>query len=171
MDKEEWETMRLQQKTNEIMGRAAFLSSDGAKAQFRQFARIKANCNEARYSVASGNEEGILAALERIEKIADLRLDVIERADSTPGGWQAAAAYERAVEAGDADSSRRDRIWKNALAESEGKRSAENSRRAAAKGRGPSNRGFRGNYNNTFRSVIHLFPLVYLCSYLVLSLE
>ena len=47
----EWDQMRLLQRSNAIMSRAAFLTTDGAKAQFSAFAKIKANVEEARHKL------------------------------------------------------------------------------------------------------------------------
>ena len=48
VDPEEWDRMRLEQRSSSIMSRAAFLTSEGAKAQFGAFAKIKASVEDAR---------------------------------------------------------------------------------------------------------------------------
>jgi len=43
VEKEEWDQMRLNQRSSAIESKAAFLTSEGAKAQYIAFAKIKAN--------------------------------------------------------------------------------------------------------------------------------
>ena len=174
VDPEEWDRMRLEQRSSSIMSRAAFLTSEGAKAQFGAFAKIKANVEEARQRALAGDGDGVLAALDRMEHVADIRLELIERADRLPGGWPAATIFERLASNGDANKAKLDRAWKSACAEADSKKLADASRKAAAAaaaGRGKAQyaRGTqRGNYS--FRSVISDSSYTFfLCSFLVYS--
>ena len=170
VDPEEWDRMRLEQRSSAIMSRAAFLSTEGAKAQFGAFAKIKASVEDARQKALAGDGEGVLAALDRLEHVADIRLEVIERADGLPGGWPAATIFERLASNGDANKAKLDRIWKSACVEAEAKKSVDSSKRAAAvRGKTPYVRGSqRGNYS--FRSVTHSL-LSFLCGILDHSLD
>ena len=86
VEKEEWDQMRLNQRSSAIASKAAFLKSEGAKAQYIAFAKIKANLEEARIKAKLGDGDGVLAAIDRMEEITDVRLELVERADNMPGG-------------------------------------------------------------------------------------
>ena len=153
---EDIEKLKLDHRTNSLMVRAGFLSSDGAKAQFAAFAKVKANVEDARSKALAGDGTGVLAALDRLEKVADLRLELVERADRLPGGWAAATIFERMAQSEDANQGKFDKIWKSACGELEDKKTAD-AKKYAFRGRSsaasPHFRGAsRGNYS--FRSVI-----------------
>ena len=160
---EDLEKLKLDHRTNSLMVRAGFLSSEGAKAQFAAFAKVKANVEDARAKVLAGDKAAALTALDRLEKVADLRLELVERADKLPGGWAAATIFERMAQSEDANQGKFDKIWKSACGELEDKKAAD-AKRSAYRGRSsaasPHFRGAtRGNYS--FRSVILFFePLI-----------
>ena len=136
---------------------------EGAKAQFTAFAKIKASVEEARQKAIAGDGDGVLAALDRVEKVADIRMEVIERADRLPGGWPAATIFERLASNGDSNKAKFDRIWRSACTEAESKKTADSAKKVAVRGRMSSFRGTaRGNYS--FRSVTHSFPLFFVVS-------
>ena len=174
---EDLEKLKLDHRTNSLMVRAGFLTSDGAKAQFAAFAKVKANVEDARAKILAGEKTAALAALDRLEKVADLRLELVERADKLPGGWAAATIFERMAQSEDANQGKFDKIWKSACGELEEKKTAD-AKRSAFRGRASAAshhyRGsLRGNYS--FRSVLlfvesYLFtitsPPSFLCGYL-----
>ena len=142
VDQQEWDKMRLKQRSGEIASRAAFLNTEGAKAQFIAFAKIKANLEEARAKVQAGDGDGVIAAFDRMEDVTDVRLELIERADSMPGGWPAATIFERIAQTGNANKTKFDKMWKLAVGE------ADSKKRDLAEKSG----GQRGIYS--FRSVL-----------------
>ena len=166
----ELEQIKLEQRSNSIMSRAIHLSSEGAKAQFAAFAKVKANTEDARARALAGDAEGVIAALERIEGVADIRLEAIERADRSPGGWSTATIFERMVQSGDKSKAKFDKAWKEAHQEATEKRNSDPAKRSSFRGR--FQRGsFRGS--GSFRSVFGCFLLdshseifLFLCNYL-----
>ena len=116
-DPEEWDRMKLDHRISTIMNRASFLKSEGNKLQFKAFAKIKANLEHAQEKLKAGDEEGAIAAIERVGKVANIRLELIERADQRPGGWGAATVFEQLAETG--VPSKYDKLWKYACSEVE----------------------------------------------------
>ena len=147
---QELEKLKLDQRSNAIMARGMQLSTEGAKAQFGAFAKVKANTEEARAKVLAGDAEGVISALDRIESIVDIRLEAIERADRRPGGWPAATIFERIAQSDDKNKTKLDKCWKEAVAEASEKKASETSRRSSFRGR--FQRGSTRGYSS-FRSV------------------
>ena len=172
VDQDEWDRMPLEQRSSAIASKAAFLSSDGAKSQFLAFAKIKANVEDARMKVQAGDGDAVLGALKRMEEIADICLELFQRADSLSGGWPAATIFERLAETTDGNKGKYDRLWKTAVGEAEAKKakiaeSKKSSFKTSFKPNYARGGGFRGNYS--FRSVLFSFyPLApfLLCIYL-----
>ena len=144
---EELDRLKLEQRTNSLMTKGALLTSEGAKAQYLAFARIKASAEEVRRKIGAGDGLAAAEALDRLEKVVDLRMETIFRADNTPGGWTVATVFERMAYDADANQPKLDRCWKAAAAQVEEKK--DFARKTTARGR-PMERG-RGNYS--FRSV------------------
>ena len=157
---EELDRLKVEQRTNSLMAKGALLSSDGAKAQYLAFARVKAGAEEVRRKIAAGDGLAATEALDRLEKVVDLRLETITRADNSPGGWSVATVFERMAFEADANQPKLDRYWKAAAAQVEEKKE---SRKISARGR-PAERGRR---KYLFRSVGYsIFPLYFLCRFL-----
>ena len=162
---EEIDKLKLEQRTNTLMAKASLLSTDGARAQYLAFAKVKANSEEARRKIAMGDGLAAVEALDRLDKVVDLRLDLIQRADKSPGGWGAATIFEQMAQESDASSPRMDRCWKAAVAQMEEKK---DTRRSSSRGRPERAGGTRGNYS--FRSVCQAhFSLVTFSFYFVVS--
>ena len=117
IDPEEWDRIKLDHRISTIMNGASFLKSEGNKLQFKAFAKIKANLEHAQEKSKAGDIEGAIAAIERGQKVADIRLELIERADQRPGGWGAATVFEQLAETG--VPSKYDKLWKYACSEAE----------------------------------------------------
>jgi len=155
VDQDEWNQMRLLQRSNAIASQAAYLTSEGAKAQFQAFAKVKANVEDARLKAQAGDGDAVLAALDRLEEIADIRLELIQRADNTNSGWTAATIFERLAQSGGSNKSKFDRLWKAAVGEAEAKKektadSKKTSFKSSFKStyaRGGGGGGQRGNYS------------------------
>jgi hypothetical protein len=97
------EDLRAQQKNSILLAEATGLRSEGSRRQFAAFAKVKTGISDARRLLQNHNIHGALGVLETAEKVTDIRLDVIKRADSVPGdGWEAAGSYENCM-LGDAD--------------------------------------------------------------------
>ena len=166
---EEIDKLKLEQRTNTLMAKASLLSTDGAKAQYLAFAKVKANSEDARRKIAMGDGLAAVEALDRLDKVVDLRLELIQRADKSPGGWGAATIFEQIAQESDANSPKMDRYWKAAVAQMEDKK---DSRRSASRGRPERAGGTRGNYS--FRSVcqaIFLYSQIFLCGLLAILLN
>ena len=146
----ELDKLKLEQRTSSLMARGAMLSSEGARAQYLAFARIKASAEEVRRKIVAGDGIAATEALDKLERVVDLRLETIQRADTSPGGWAVATVFERMAFDADTNQPKLDRCWKAAAAQVDEKK---DSRKAAARGR-PAERG-RGNY--LFRSVMVVF--------------
>ena len=156
----EWDAMRLEQRTNAILSQATFLKTDGAKAQFTAFAKIKAN-HEVISKIRSGNPEAAVELLERANFVADVRLEVIERANRLPGGWPVATIFERMASASDAGRAKFNRLWKSACGEVDARKQAESKSFRGKSAYPRPDRGGRGSYS--FRSVNPSTTSFFLC--------
>ena len=147
---EELDRLKLEQRTNALMAKSSLLSSEGSKAQYQAFAKIKASSEEARRKIALGDGLAAVEALDRLDKVVNLRLELIQRADKSPGGWHVATVFEQLAQESDANQPKLDRCWKAAQVQVEERK--ETSRRSATRGRADrGGGGSRGNYS--FRSV------------------
>ena len=153
---EELDRLKVEQRTNSLMAKASLLSSEGAKAQFLAFPRIKASAEEVRRKIAAGDGLAAAEVLDRLERVVDLRLETIQRADKSPGGWSVATVFERMAYNADANQPKLDRCWKAAAAQVDEKKE---SRKTASRGR-PTERG-RGNYSFRLVRLSYLHPSLF----------
>jgi hypothetical protein len=168
----ELEKLKLQHKTDSLLAGALALKSEGNRAQWHAFAKVKSSLADIRHKLESHDVLGALASIESGERIVDLRLDIIKRADSLPGGWPVATIFERKV-LGDADE-KQDKAWASAESEYNAKKKssvfdADAGLRRRARSR-PSrareyssevepyyNADFTQRYNAPFRYVCNVF--------------
>ena len=116
----EVEALKAAQLHASLLGEATEFQSESAQRQFIAFAKVKSGVSDALRYMASGDQSAAENSLKEIEKIADFRLDMIRRADSSPGGWATANVYERKV-AGHNDK-KNDKAWRSAVDEANQKR-------------------------------------------------
>ena len=95
--------------------------------------------------IQAGDTTAAFAALDRLDKVTNLRMETIERADKLPGGWGAATIFERMAQTEDANAAKLDRVWKAAASELESKKSADHPSRSyqSSSGRGEQRGGYR----------------------------
>jgi hypothetical protein len=103
------DSLRLQQNKDSTFASAHDITSEGAKKQYIAFAKIKIGITEVREKLENHNVLGALGVLEEIEKIADIRLNLIKRADSCPGGWSAATDLEDKLTG--VSNEKKDKLW------------------------------------------------------------
>jgi hypothetical protein len=160
------DTLRLQQKKDSTLAGALDITSDGAKMQYIAFAKMKIGISDTREKLENHDILGALGVLEELEKITDIRLDLIKRADSCPGGWAASTIFEKKV-LGDTDE-KKDKLWDASVAELKTQqksgdvptRSRPKNRFSQRDGYGAGNYNYGAGYNNygrfnsPFRSVL-----------------
>jgi hypothetical protein len=103
-------------KVTDLQSEAACLVSEGAQLQYLAFGKIRAGVSDAIRLLKTHDTLGAINALERVEQVVDLHLDVVKRAGSAPGMWPVATLYEKMklVETSDAKD---DKIWAECLSQ------------------------------------------------------
>jgi hypothetical protein len=104
------EDIRAAQRHADLQSEAACLSSEGAQLQFLVFGKIKSGVADAMRLLGAHKLLPTIKALEEVEKVADLRFDVIRKAGLSPGLWPAATLYERRMLAENANA-KNDKVW------------------------------------------------------------
>jgi hypothetical protein len=89
--------------------------------QFLAFGKVKAGVVDAIHLLKSHDTLKAIKILEEVEQVAELRLDVVRRAGSSPGQWPAATIYEKKRLAETSDS-KNDKLWDASCMEAEADR-------------------------------------------------
>jgi hypothetical protein len=110
------DNVRAAQRQMDLQTEAARLNSEGARAQFVAFGKVKAGVSDAIRSLRAHKTLNAIKVLEEVEKVADLRINVVRRAGSTPGAQAAATIYERKLLAESSDA-KNDKLWDAPMAE------------------------------------------------------
>jgi hypothetical protein len=104
------EDIRAAQRYTDLQSEAARLSSEGAQLQFLAFSKIKSGVADAMKLLKAHETLPAIKALEEVERVADLRINVIKKAGSSPGLWPAATLYEYRMLAENANT-KNDKVW------------------------------------------------------------
>jgi hypothetical protein len=85
--------LKATQTITGLLAKATALHIERARAQFVAFAKIKSGVAEACCLLESHDTEKALDVLAGVEKVADVRIDVVRQADSTRGDSDADFIY------------------------------------------------------------------------------
>jgi hypothetical protein len=129
----EIESFRAQQKHSSLLTEAAQVNSEGAKAQFLAFAKVKAEISDARRLLKAGNKDEACKALDKADKVIDLRLDLIKRVDTLPGGSAAAMLYEKKMNS--SIDKKCNKAWDQSVQDVKAKRNDKSEDKSAGKAR------------------------------------
>jgi hypothetical protein len=104
------EDIKAAQKLIDLQAEASKLATKGSQMQFLAFGKVKAGVVDAIRLLKSHDTLKAIKILEEVEQVAELHLDVVRHAGSSPGQWPAATIYEkkRLVETSDA---KNDKLW------------------------------------------------------------
>ena len=157
------EDVRAAQRLTDLQSEAARLNSEGAQLQFIAFGKVKAGVADAIRLLKSHETLPAIKLLEEVERVADLRIDVIRRAGSAPGAWAAATIYEKRMLAESSDA-KNDKVWEAALAEATSKKmktkvSVGDKRKSPTASGGPSSqyRFFSRGQSTPFRGLAYVY--------------
>jgi hypothetical protein len=81
------EDVKVAQRVTNLKSEAARLVSEGAQLQYLVFGKIQARVSDVIHLLKTHDMLDAITALEHVEKVVDLRLDVVKRARSAPGMW------------------------------------------------------------------------------------
>jgi hypothetical protein len=110
------EDVKAAQRVSNLQSEAARLISEGAQLQYLVFGKIQAGFSDVICLLKTHDTPDAITALERVEKVVDLRLDVVKRAGSAPGMWPVATLYEKRMLAETLDA-RNDEVWTKCLSQ------------------------------------------------------
>jgi hypothetical protein len=109
------EGVKAAQRVTDLQSESARLISKGAQLQYLAFAKIRARVSNAICLLKTHDTLGAINALERIEKVVDLHLDVVKKAGFAPGMWPVATLYKK-IKLAETSDAKNDKVWPNALA-------------------------------------------------------
>jgi hypothetical protein len=104
------EDIRAAQHHTDLQSEGECLSSEGARLQFLAFGKIKSGIGDAMRLLKAHETLSAIKALEEVERVVDLRIDVIGKAGLSPGLWPAAAHYEHRMLAENTNA-KNDKVW------------------------------------------------------------
>lgn len=138
----ELQQLKLQQQSESLISSAAQLSGEGAKAQYLAFAKIKSGLSAIRQKLNSHDTLGAIATISDIEKVVDVRLELVKRADSLPGGWPAGTIFEK--KALGVTDEKSDKLWNQSVTELNSQSDSEG--KVKSKARSRSQRRYQDDY-------------------------
>jgi hypothetical protein len=98
------------QHHTDLQSEAARLNSEAAQLQFLAFGKIKSGVADAMRLLKAYQTLPAIKALEKVERVADLRINIIRKACSSPGLWPAATLYESHMLAENTNA-KNDKVW------------------------------------------------------------